>query len=104
MPYPRLLHPEPLPLWQSTADRIGDTQTHFCLSLCGVSGSLCEQGLFEPSEHLWQEWGLFLNVNLFAPPIILLGLLFCPWTWGFSSKMLQRSEAAAPMFLTLYRR
>ena len=31
----------------------GDAQTQFCLSLCGVSGSWCTQGLFEPSEHLW---------------------------------------------------
>ena len=46
----------------------------FCLSLCGVSGSLCTQGMFEPSEHLWQVWGLVLNV-IFAPPTILLGLL-----------------------------
>ena len=30
----------------------GDTQTQFCLSLCGVSGSWLTQGLFEPSEHL----------------------------------------------------
>ena len=29
----------------------GDTQMQFCLSLCGVSGSWCTQGLFEPSEH-----------------------------------------------------
>ena len=29
-----------------------DTQTQFCLSLCGVVGSWCTQGLFEPSEHL----------------------------------------------------
>ena len=26
----------------------GDTQTQFCLSLCGVSGSWCAKGLFEP--------------------------------------------------------
>ena len=38
----------------------GDTQTQFCLSLCGFSGSLCTQGLFEPSERLWQKWGLIL--------------------------------------------
>ena len=31
----------------------GDTQTQFFLSLCGVSGSWCAQGLFEPSECLW---------------------------------------------------
>ena len=41
----------------------GDAQTQFCLSLCGVPGSWCAQSLFEPSEHLWREWGLILNVN-----------------------------------------
>ena len=40
----------------------GDTQTQFCLSLCGVSGLWCAQGLFEPSEHLWWIWGLILNM------------------------------------------
>ena len=52
----------------------GSAQTQFCLSLCGVSGSWCTQGLFEPTERLWQEWGLILNVNL-------LLLQSC---WGFS--------------------
>ena len=64
MPYPGLLHPEPLtcssPLLTHTSS--GDTQTQFCLSLCGVSVSWCTQGMFEPSEHLWQVWGLILNV------------------------------------------
>ena len=27
----------------------GDAQTQFCLSVCGVPGSWCTQGLFEPS-------------------------------------------------------
>ena len=36
----------------------GDTQTQFCLSLCGVPESWCTKGLFELSEHLWWEWGL----------------------------------------------
>ena len=31
----------------------GDTQTQFCPSFCGVFGSWCTQGLFEPSETLW---------------------------------------------------
>ena len=48
----------PLPTRTST----GDAQTQFCLSLCGVSGSWCKQGLFEPSEDLWWAWGLILNV------------------------------------------
>ena len=53
---------------------IGDTQTQFRLSLCGVSGSWCTQGLFEPSEHLWWVWGLILNVIL---PLL-------PSCWRFS--------------------
>ena len=40
-----------------------ETLKHSSLSLCGVSGSWCTQGLFEPSEHLWQVWGLSLNVT-----------------------------------------
>ena len=39
----------------------GDTQTQFCLSLCGVSGSWGTQSLFEPSEHFWWVWGLILD-------------------------------------------
>ena len=60
------------PLLTCTSTR--DTQTQFCLSLCGVSGSWCAQGMFEPSECLWQEWGLILN---------LISLLL-PSRWGFS--------------------
>ena len=41
----------------------GDTQTQFWLSLCGISGSWCTQYLFEPSEGLWEEWGLIPNAN-----------------------------------------
>ena len=47
------------PLLTHTSTR--DTQTQFWLSLCGVSGSWCAQGLSEPSEHLWQVWGSILN-------------------------------------------
>ena len=43
-----------------TRTSTGDTQTQFCLSLCGFSGSSCTQGLFEPSERLWRKWGLIL--------------------------------------------
>ena len=39
-----------------------------------VPGSWCTQGLFEPSERLWREWGLILNMNL---PLL-------PSCWGFS--------------------
>ena len=57
----------------------GDTHTQFCLSLCGVSGSWCAQGLFEPSEHLWWVWGLILNV---ISPLL-------PSCWGFSPTKVQ---------------
>ena len=45
-----------------------------CLSLCGDPGSWCAQGLFEPSERLWREWGLILNM---ISPLL-------PSCWGFS--------------------
>ena len=58
-----------------TCTSTGDTQTQFCLSLSGVSESWCVQGLFEPSEHLWQVWGLILNV---ISPLL---------PWGFASAL-----------------
>ena len=57
-----------------TCTSTGGSQTKFCLGLCGVPGSWCAQVVFEPSEHLWREWGLILNVNL---PLL-------PSFWGFS--------------------
>ena len=50
-----------------------ETFKHSSLSLYGVRGSRCTQGLFEPSERLWWEWGWILNVNL----------PFLPSCWGF---------------------
>ena len=58
-----------------TCTSIGDTQTQFCLSPCGVSGSWCTEALFEPSECLWREWGLILNGS---SPLL-------PSCWGFSA-------------------
>ena len=55
-----------------TCTSSGDTQTQLCLSLCGVSGSWCSQGLFEPSEWVW---ALILNAIL---PLLLS-------FWGFSA-------------------
>ena len=52
----------------------GEAETQFCLSLCGVSGSWCTQGLFEPSECLWWVRGLILNT---ISPLSLS-------RWGFS--------------------
>ena len=89
MPYTDLLHPEPLPCGRPLLTRTfaGDTQTRSWLSLCGVSGSWWAQGLFEPSERLWQVRGLkFLNT--ISPPYHLarashfpldIAYLFCVW-------------------------
>ena len=51
-----------------------DTQTQFCLSLCGVPGSWCMQDLFEPSEYFWRVRDSILNA--------ISSLL--PSCWGFS--------------------
>ena len=83
-----------------TRTSAGDTQTRFWLSLCGVSGSWCSQGLFEPSEHLWQVGGLILNAILPLLPSCLgfsfalgRGVPFFWWgpafccRWLFSTKL-----------------
>ena len=57
-----------------TSTSPGDTQTQFCLGLCGVPGSRCTEGVFELSECLWREWGLILNM---ISPLL-------PSFWGFS--------------------
>ena len=59
-------HCRPVPLQE--------TLKHFWLSLCGVSGSWCTQGLSEPSEHLWRVRGLIVNA---ISPLL-------PCRWGFS--------------------
>ena len=77
MPYPSLLYPEPVPLRQATADPYfhrRHSNTVLSQSLW-VSGSWSTEGLFEPSECLWWEWGLILNAN---SPLL-------PSCWGFSA-------------------
>ena len=75
-----------------TRTSAGDTQTQFWLSLCGVSGSWWAQGLFEPSEHLWQVWGLILNAIL---PLL-------PSCWGFSFALdVGHILKVAPLFFLL---
>ena len=65
-------------------------------SLCGVPGSWCAQGLFEPSELLWWLWGLTLNA---ISPLLLScwGSSFVFGMWDISSKSLQHHTAAAPV-------
>ena len=63
--------PRSSPLLTRTSS--GDTQTQFGLSLCGLSGSRCTQGMFKPPECL-AGIGFDSKCN-FRPPTILLGLL-----------------------------
>ena len=67
--------PRAPPLQQATLTRAstGDAQTQFWLRLCGVSGSWCAQGLFEPSECLWRVRGLIVSA---ISPLL-------PSCWGF---------------------
>ena len=74
----------------------GDTQTQFCLSLCGVSGSWCTQVLFWAPFVSLAGMGFDSKCD-FAPLTILLGLLLCPWMRGISLKLLQHREAAVPV-------
>ena len=69
-----------------------DTQTQFCLSLCGVCGSWCAQGLFEPSEHLWWVWGLILKTI----SLLLLSYRGFSFALGMGVSPQSHSSAAQP--------
>ena len=66
----------------------GDTQTQLWLSLCGVSGSWCTQGLVRVRVIASLACKGFYSKLDFALPTILLGLILCSLTWGISSKLL----------------
>ena len=78
MPYSGLLYSKSCPCDRPllTCTSTGNTQTQFWFSLCEVSEFWCTQGLFEPSEHLWQVWGLILNM--------IFPLLLCCWGYSFA--------------------
>ena len=85
MPYPGLLHPEPLPLWQTTADPY---------LLSRHSNTILYQSLWGPwvlvhTRFVWALWASLEGMQFdskcdFAPPTILLGLLLCTWMWDIS--------------------
>ena len=86
MPYPSLLHSEPLPLWPSTADPFLDrrcsntvlSQPLWCL------WALVYTRLVWAPEPLWQEWGLILNMN--SPLLCLAGVYPLPLDMGYLLK------------------
>ena len=75
MPHPSLLHPEPLPLRQPTADlNLCRRHSNTVVSVSVRSlGPGAHKVCLNP-EHLWQELGLILNMN---SPLL-------PSCWGFS--------------------
>ena len=102
MPYPFLLHPEPLPLQQSTADQY----LHRRHSNTVLSQSLWGLWVLVPTRFVWAHWASLAGTGFdskhdFAPPAAFLGLLLCPGTWVISSKSLQTSAAAAPVLRSL---
>ena len=90
MPYPSLLHPEPLHLWQATAD----LYLHRRCSHTVLSQSLWVPCVLVVTKFVWTLLESMVGIRFdskheFAPPTILLGLLLCPWAWGISSQPLQ---------------
>ena len=75
-----LLDPEPLPWWQATSDPYLHRRH---------SDTVLAQSLWGLWVHTRFVWALLTSLALkgfdpkhdFAPPIILLGLLLCPWMW-----------------------
>ena len=91
MPYPGLLHPEPLSLWRSTAFPYLHRRCSNTVLPQSLGGSL------SPGAHrfVWARWVSLVGMGFdskhkFAPLTVLLGLLLCPWVWGMSSQLLQR--------------
>ena len=118
MPYPSLLHPEPLSLQQTTPY----LYLHRRHSNTGRSQSLWELWVRVRTRLVWALWASLVGMGFgskcdFATPIILLGSLLCTWTsqmlqcllfyWDFSnlgrgvSPHSQSSEAQPPL-LTLH--
>ena len=90
MLYPGLLHPEPLPLQQSTVNpHLLRRQTNTVLSQ-----SLWGLWLLVHTRYVWVLWASLADMGFdskhnFAPSTNFLGLLLCPWMWDISSKLLQ---------------
>ena len=80
MPYPSLLHPEPLPLQQSTADPYllrRHSNTVLSQSLSGLWVLVC-------IRYVWTLWASQAGKGFdskwdFSPPTVFVWLLLCPW-------------------------
>ena len=82
-PHPVLLHPEPLPLRQATAN----LYLHRRHSNTALAQSLWVLWVVACTRFAWALWASLAGMGFdskcnFAPSTILLGLLLCPWMWG----------------------
>ena len=83
MPYPGLLHPEPVPCSSPllTHTSVGDTQTLKGRSnTVSVGSPGVHNVLFKPSDSLWWVWGLILNAIL---PFLPIGASPLPLDVGY---------------------
>ena len=92
MPYPGLLHPEPLPLWQATAD------LHLCRrhSDTVLAQSLWGLWVLVGTKFVWALWAFLVGKGFdskcdFTPPTILLKLLLYPSVWSIFFGKIQHS-------------
>ena len=82
MPYPGLLHIEPLPLQQATAD-LYLLRRHPNTAL---SQSLWHLWVLVHTRYVWALWASLVGMGFdskhnLTPPTVLLGFLLYPWTW-----------------------
>ena len=66
-----------------------------------LSQSLWGIWVLAHTRFVWALWAPLVGMGfdskcVFTPPIILLELLLCPWTWGIASKSLQHRAATTP--------
>ena len=94
MPYPDILHPEPLPLQPSTADPYLPRRH----SNTVLSQSLWGLWVLVHTRYVWALWASLVGIGFdsksdFTPPTILLEFLLCLCTWGISSLSFQHCAA-----------
>ena len=94
---PRSAAPRAPILWKSTAD----PYLYRTRSNTVLSQFLWSLWVLMHTRFVWALWvslaGMVFDSKCsFAPPIILLGLLLCPWMWVISSQPLYHHAAATP--------
>ena len=83
VPYPGLLYPEPMPLWQATAE----PYLHGRHSNTVLAQSLWSLWVLVHTRFVGGLWVSLMDKKLdlkcnFAPPTVLLGPFLCPWALG----------------------